>query len=86
MVSLLILDRLTIFIAGCNKTNFTLYFQFANLRRDSIIGNAVVLKTTALTGLQVRVLFSPPFYFLLAFKTSKTSLKATFFAASKIRK
>jgi hypothetical protein len=35
------------------------------MRRDSIIGNAVVLKTTARKGLQVRVLFSPPYLFLI---------------------
>lgn len=49
------------------------------MRRDSIIGNAVVLKTTARKGLQVRVLFSPPFSFLKSGRPSETNL---FFGAS----
>lgn len=44
------------------------------MRRDSIIGNAVVLKTTARKGLQVRVLFSPPFHLSKGFARSRQIL------------
>lgn len=51
----------------------------SRVRRDSIIGNAVVLKTTARKGLQVRVLFSPP-HFILDFRFAILDCKS-FFAA-----
>src|SRR5437868_10054663 len=45
------------------RFGFTVYLNSLHLRRGSIIGNAVVLKTTARKRLQVRVLSSPLFRF-----------------------